>query len=172
MALSFSRPDPSSPDAVAAAGFSTTRRGYDQTEVRDLLRMVAAEMARLQEREKFLERELRTAQRGSTNSVVALDEEVVTRMLGEEAARILQTAREAASQIKLRSEDAASRMLREATDEAQRLREEAEVEAARRRQDASADAESELVMAKQQGREMVNEARAYRERVLNELARR
>jgi DivIVA domain-containing protein len=172
MALSFSRPDPSSPDAIASAGFSTSRRGYDQTEVRDLLRMVAAEMARLQEREKFLERELRTAQRGSTNSVVALDEEVVTRMLGEEAARILQTAREAASQIKIRSEDGASRMLREATDEAQRLREEAEVEAARRRQDASADAESELVMAKQQGREMVNEARAYRERVLSELARR
>ncbi len=172
MALSFSRPDPSSPDAVASAAFSTSRRGYDQTEVRDLLRMVAAEMARLQEREKFLERELRTAQRGSANSVVALDEEVVTRMLGEEAARILQTAREAASQIKIRSEDGASRMLREATDEAQRLREEAEVEAARRRQDASADAESELVMAKQQGREMVNEARAYRERVLSELARR
>ncbi|MEY2444688.1 MAG: hypothetical protein QOE00_1268 [Ilumatobacteraceae bacterium] len=134
--------------------------------------MVAAEMARLQEREKFLERELRSAQRGSTNMAVALDEEVVTRMLGEEAARILSTAREAASQIKLRSEDAGSRMLREATDEAQRLREEAEVEAARRRQDASADAESELVMAKQQGREMVNEARAYRERVLSELARR
>jgi hypothetical protein len=134
--------------------------------------MVAAEMARLQEREKFLERELRTSQRGSTNSVVALDEEVDTRMLGEEAARILQTAREAASQIKIRSEDGASRMLREATDEAQRLREEAEVEAARRRQDASADAESELMMAKQQGREMVNEARAYRERVLSELARR
>ncbi|HEX2786238.1 MAG TPA: DivIVA domain-containing protein [Ilumatobacteraceae bacterium] len=172
MALSFSRPDPSSPDAVAAASFSTSRRGYDQSEVRDLLRMVAAEMARLQEREKFLERELRSAQRGSTNSAVALDEEVVTRMLGEEAARILSTAREAASQIKIRSEDAGARMLREATDEAQRLREEAEVEAARRRQDASADAESELVMAKQQGREMVNEARAYRERVLSELARR
>ena len=172
MALSFSRPDPSSPDAVASASFSTSRRGYDQSEVRDLLRMVAAEMARLQEREKFLEREVRTAQRGLTNPAIALDEEVVTRMLGEEAARILQTAREAASQIKLRTEDAASRMLREATDEAQRLREEAEVEAARRRQDASADAESELVMAKQQGREMVNEARAYRERVLSELARR
>jgi DivIVA domain-containing protein len=172
MALSFSRPDPSSPDAVASASFSTSRRGYDQTEVRDLLRMVAAEMARLQERERFLERELRTAQRGPGASVAALDDEVVTRMLGEEAARILQTAREAASQIKLRSEDAAARVLREATDEAQRLREEAEVEAARRRQDAAADAESELVMAKQQGREMVNEARAYRERVLSELARR
>ena len=42
----------------------------------------------------------------------------------------------------------------------------------RRRADAVADAEAELAMAKQQGREMVEEARAYRERVLGELARR
>ena len=172
MAMSFSRPDPSSPNAVSAASFSTARRGFDQAEVREFLRMVAAELARLQEREKFLERELRTAQRGTPNAQVALDEELVTRLLGEEAARILQTARDGASQIKIRAEDNAARLLREATDEAQRLREEAEVEAARRRQDASSDAEAELQMAKQQGREMVNEARAYRERVLGELARR
>ncbi len=172
MALSFSRPDPSSPSAVASATFSQSRRGFDQAEVRDLLRMVAAELARLQEREKFLERELRGAQRGTTNAAVALDDEVVTRLLGEEATRILTTAREAGSQIRIRSEEGAARLLREATDEAQRLREEAEVEAARRRQDANSDAESELQMAKQQGRDMVNEARAYRERVLSELARR
>ncbi len=172
MAMSFSRPDPSSPTAVSTATFSTSRRGFEQGEVRDLLRMVAAELARLQEREKFLERELRTAQRGNPNSAVVIDDEVVTRMLGEEAARILQTAREAASQIKVRAEENSSRLLREATDEAQRLREEAELESARRRQDASSDSEAELQMAKQQGREMVNEARAYRERVLGELARR
>ncbi len=172
MAISFSRPDPSSPSAVAAATFTSTRRGYEPTEVRDLLRMVAAELARLQERETFLERELRTASRNSGASAAVLDEEVVTRMLGEEAARILQTAREGAAQIKARSEDGAARLLREATDEAQRVREEAEIEAARRRQDAAADAEAELQMAKQQGREMVNEARAYRERVLGELSRR
>ena len=172
MAMSFSRPDPSSPTAVSTATFSTSRRGFEQGEVRDLLRMVAAELARLQEREKFLERELRTAQRGNQNSAVVIDDEVVTRMLGEEAARILQTAREAASQIKVRAEENSSRLLREATDEAQRLREEAELESARRRQDASSDSEAELQMAKQQGREMVNEARAYRERVLGELARR
>lgn len=172
MAISFSRPDPSSPTAVSTANFSTSRRGYEPDEVREFLRMVAAELARLQEREKFLERELRVAQRNVPNAAVVLDEEVVTRMLGEEAARILSTAREAASQIKMRAEDGASRVLREATDEAQRLREEAEIEASRRRQDASSDAESELQMAKQQGREMVNEARAYRERVLGELARR
>jgi CHASE3 domain sensor protein len=52
------------------------------------------------------------------------------------------------------------------------VREEAELEAARRRQDTASDTEAELQMAKQQGREMVNEARAYRERVLGELARR
>lgn len=172
MAMSFSRPDPSSPNAVSSATFTTSRKGFEQGEVRDFLRMVAAELARLQEREKFLERELRAAQRSGAPAAVALDEEVVTRMLGEEAARILQTARDAGSQIKIRAEESAARLLREATDEAQRVREEAEVEAVRRRQDAAADAEAELQMAKQQGRDMVNEARAYRERVLGELARR
>ena len=134
--------------------------------------MVAAELARLQERERFLERELRTAQQSGASNVAVIDEDVATRLLGEEAVRILQTAREAATQIRTRAEDGSARLLREATDEAQRLREEAEIESARRRQDASSDAEAELQMAKQQGRDMVNEARAYRERVLSELARR
>ncbi len=172
MAISFTRPDPSAPSSVASASFTTARKGFETNEVREFLRMVAAEMARLQERERFLERELRTAQRSTSPTSVALDEELVTKMLGEEAARILHTARDGASQIKVRSEENAARLLREAADEAQRVREAAEIEAARRRTDATADAESELEMAKQQGREMVNEARAYRERVLNELARR
>jgi hypothetical protein len=42
----------------------------------------------------------------------------------------------------------------------------------RRRKEAEQDAEADLEMAKQQGREMVEEARAYRERVLGELSRR
>lgn len=172
MAISFSRPDPSSPAAVSTANFSMSRRGFDAEEVREFLRMVAAELARLQEREKFLERELRSSNRSAPSPAVALDEEIITRMLGEEAARILTTAREAANQIKARAEEGASRLLREATDEAHRVREEAEIETARRRHDAAADAEAEIEMAKQQGREMVNEARAYRERVLGELARR
>jgi len=172
MAISFTRPDPASPASVSAAQFPTSRRGFDQGEVRDFLRMVAAEQARLQERERFLERELKALQQSKATGLESIDEDTATRLLGEEAARVLQTAREAAAQIKGRAEDAASRLLREATDEAQRVREEADVEAARRRQDAAADSESELNMAKQQGRDMVNEARAYRERVLSELARR
>jgi DivIVA domain-containing protein len=172
MAMSFSRPDPSSPASVADASFSTGRRGFDQGEVRDFMRMVAAELGRLQERERFLERELRTAQSNPDLSSVELDDQALTRLLGEETARVLTTARESANEIRQKAEQAAAQMLSEASDEATRVREEAEIEASRRRSDAGADAEAELSMAKQQGREMVNEARAYRERVLSELARR
>ena len=172
MAMSFARPDPSSPASVADAAFGTSRRGFDQTEVRDFLRMVAAELGRLQERERFLERELRTAQTNPDLDNVRLDDATLTRLLGEETARVLTTAREASTEIREKAEQNAARLLSEASDEAMRMRQEAEVESSRRRADAASDAEAELAMAKQQGREMVNEARAYRERVLSELARR
>ena len=171
MAISFSRPDPSSPAAVSAASFNVSRRGFDQTEVRDFLRMVSAEMARLQERERFLESELKAMQTRGMSAPGMLDEELVTTLLGEEAARVLGTAREASSQIRLRAEEAATRLVKEASSDATRLREEAELEAVRRREDAAADAEAEIELAKQQGRDMVNEAREYREKVLTELAR-
>lgn len=172
MAISFSRPDPSSPTAVAGATFPSSRRGFDQNEVRDFLRMVSAEISRQQERITFLERELLNSQQTAPASPIELNEETITEMLGEETARIVQAAREAAGKIKGRSEETATRLVREASDEAARTREDAELEAARVRQDATSDAEAEILMAKQQGRDMVNEARAYRERVLADVARR
>ena len=172
MAISFSRPDPSSPTAVAGATFPSSRRGFDQNEVRDFLRMVSAEISRQQERITFLERELLNSQQAGSAPQIELTEETITELLGEETARIVQAAREAAGKIKVRSEETATRLVREATDEAARVREDAELEAARVRQDATSDAEAEILMAKQQGRDMVNEARAYRERVLADVARR
>ena len=172
MALSIARPDPSSPAQVSTATFTTSRKGFDSDEVREFLRMVAAELARLQDRETLLENELRLLEQTPPPSLTELDDEVVAGLLGDEATRIVATARESAAQIKTRAEEAASRLLIEANEEAQRVRAEAEIEAGRRRQDATASAEDELQMAKQQGRDMVNEARAYRERVLGELARR
>lgn len=172
MAISFSRPDPSSPTAVAGATFPSSRRGFDQNEVRDFLRMVSAEISRQQERITFLERELLNSQQAGPAPQIELNEETITELLGEETARIVQAAREAAGKIKVRSEETATRLIREATDEAARVREDAELEAARVRQDATSDAEAEILMAKQQGRDMVNEARAYRERVLADVARR
>ncbi len=169
--MSTSRPDPSSPTSIADASFGISRRGFDQAEVKDFLRMVAAELGRMRERERFLEHELQAAQFDS-GVAAQVDDEAMTRLLGEEAMRVLITARESASEIRQKAEQSAAQMLSEAGDEANRVREEAEIEASRRRGDATADAEAELSMAKHQGREMVNEARAYRERVLSELARR
>ena len=172
MAITFSRPDPSSPAAVGSAQFNVERRGYDQGEVRDFLRMVSAELARLQERERFLESEMRAMQTRGLSDPGVLDEATVTTLLGEETARVLSVAREAAQQMRARGAESAERLVREATAESARLREEAEIEVSRRRSDAVIDSESEIELAKQQGREMVNEARAYREKMLSELARR
>ena len=172
MAISFSRPDPSSPAAVGSAQFSVVRRGFEQEEVRDLLRGVSAELARLQERERFLESELRAMQTRGLSSPGALDEEMVTALLGEETARVLTSAREAAKQQIARAAETAERLVREASSDAARIRQEAEIESSRQRNDAVADVEAEIELAKQQGREMVIEAREYREKVLSELARR
>ena len=129
MAISFSRPDPSSPTAVAGATFPSSRRGFDQNEVRDFLRMVSAEISRQQERITFLERELLNSQQAGSAPQIELNEETITELLGEETARIVQAAREAAGKIKVRSEETATRLVREATDEAARVREDAELEA-------------------------------------------
>ena len=172
MAISFSRPDPSSPAAVGSAQFSVARRGFEQEEVRDLLRGVSAELARLQERERFLESELRAMQTRGLSAPGALDEEMVTALLGEETARVLTSAREAAKQQIARAAETAERLVREASSDAARIRQEAEIESSRQRNDAVADVEAEIELAKQQGREMVTEAREYREKVLSELARR
>lgn len=172
MAISFSRPDPASPSAVGAASFSPARRGFDQGEVRDFLRMVAAELARLQEREKFLESELRSMQTRGMSLPGRLDEETVTTLLGEEAARVLTTARDAGVQIRERAEESATRMVKEATEDASRMREAAMLDADMIREEATREAEAEIELAKQQGRDMVMEAREYREKVLSELSRR
>ena len=172
MAISFSRPDPSSPAAVGSAQFTVTRRGFDTEEVRDFLRSVSAELGRLQERERFLESEFRAMQTRGMSGPGVLDEETVTALLGEETARVLTVAREAAAQMRVRAAEAAERLVREANADAIRVREDADIETSRRRSDAVSDVEAELELAKQQGREMVNEAREYREKVLSELARR
>ena len=172
MAVSFSQPDPSSPAAVSSAHFGTSRRGFDPSEVRDFLRMVAAELARSQERERFLEREIIAARVPRAIDITALDEETITSLLGEETARVLTTARESAAQIRAKAEESSTRLVREAQEEAARVRELAELEASRVRDQAARDSETELVSARQHGREMVEESREYREKVVADVARR
>jgi len=172
MALDFQRPDPSSPAAVASAQFTVTRRGYREEEVRDFLRQVSVEMARLLERERFLESELKALQARGPIDVTAIDEATITELLGAEAARVLSAAREAAQAMRDRAAESAEQVLKDASREAARMLEESTLEASRRRTDVSSEAEQEIELAKQQGREMVAEVRAYRERVLADVAKR
>ena len=118
-------------------------------------------------------RELEQAREaGRHQATEDLDQATVAAKLGEEAARVLATAHEAATQIRARADETSSRLLRDAELDAARLRGDAEVEAARRRQEAEDQAESEIESAKLEGREMVAEARAIRERIFSDLTRR
>jgi DivIVA domain-containing protein len=169
MVMSPSRVDTTSPASIAAADFTTHRRGFDRDEVRALLEQVAAQIQRVQDDNARLADDLAALK---SNGAAPLDEATVADLLGEEAARVLSTARDAAAQMRAKAEEGVARLLREAQDDAARLREEAALESHRQRQDAAADVEAQIEAAKHEGRQMVAEARAVRERMLSDLARR
>jgi DivIVA domain-containing protein len=163
-------PVPSSVGDPAARQFSTSFRGYEPNEVRSYLRAVAAELDQLRAL-------LNEAQRPAPPAAlvvesVDLDEDEVTRLVGEETARVLRTAREAAADIRARAADELQRSISEATTEASRIRADADADAAQRRQRADADAHRTIEDAKAEGRQLVTEAKALRERVLSDLSRR
>lgn len=104
-------PDPASPASIAGAQFRLVRRGFDPAEVSAFLGLVARELTRLSERERVLDAELRAMRNGASAPVV--DESTVARLLGDEAARVLEAAREAAARIRERAEaDAAAEVER------------------------------------------------------------
>ncbi|HEX9994925.1 MAG TPA: DivIVA domain-containing protein [Acidimicrobiales bacterium] len=181
--------DDLSPDGIARRSFSTSFRGFDQLEVRGFLNAVAGELASLLDRQEQLRHELE-----ETKARLAAAEEAdvhrLTTVLGEETARVLEAAREAAAQIRAKAEESAATMLQEATDDAARMRAEADAVLAQRTEEADAEAarirtaaeeiraaaaaaaDGEIEAARQRGREMVGEAQVVRERVLRDLARR
>ena len=180
------------PETVVSRTFTTAFRGFDQGEVRAFLKRVSEELVAAAEREAHLRRLLQEALNKAAHPEV--DEELLTAALGEQAARLLGSAREQAASIRSEAEAKAARMLRDAENQIGRVRSEADSLLARRveevdgvtanlrnaaeadaralREQAKADAEAEIQAAKAQGREMVTEARSIRERILADLARR
>ena len=73
------QPDPSDPAAVAYAGFSNARKGFDPDEVRTFLTAVGAEIERLKTRLARTESELAVA-RSNGGDLGQLDDETVARM--------------------------------------------------------------------------------------------
>ncbi|MDQ3570803.1 MAG: DivIVA domain-containing protein [Actinomycetota bacterium] len=184
--------DPVSAEEVAHRRFAYSFRGFDTGEVRAYLDRVAEELRTSVKRERELHRRVADAEHRAAHPVI--DEDVLTRTLGEETSRILASAHEVARELKSKAEENAARILREAHAEAQRIRasaegvlversEEAELAAEEIRQAARSEVESTVSQARQEAKavvteagelaeRMVKEAEAASARVLNELSRR
>lgn len=126
---------------IARRQFSTVRKGYDPTEVRAFLNELSEVVGRIQ-REEAHEHE--RAERAETRAQLAeqLDEHRLVELLGEETARVLEAAREAAAGIRSKAEESAARMIREAQAEAHAVTDQAEREAAARRTEILAEADA------------------------------
>ncbi len=179
-------------DEVQQHHFSTVRRGFDPGEVRGMLELIAREMAGAAEREAELRTALADAERRAASPEV--DEETLTAVLGQETARVLRAARDAAADMVSRAEEEAARARAEAQEQAEQVVSRAEQHAAeriaqsdaaaadtrRRAQDeatarvehARAEADAMLVQARTECRSMVQEAQELRARVLSDLAKR
>jgi DivIVA domain-containing protein len=169
------------PETVVSRSFSAAFRGYHPTEVRQFLKNVSDELAAAGVREVELRRSLQEALAKAAHP--DLDEATLTTVLGEHAAKLLASARETAASITEDARRQADELVRDAESRVARMRHEADGLMARRvaEADASAasiqraaevEAVSRIEQATQQGKDMVAEARAVRERMLGDLSRR
>jgi DivIVA domain-containing protein len=115
------------PDDVARHTFGTVRRGFDPSEVRDYLESIAVGLRGIAEREQQLLDELTDAERRAANPV--LDEPTLSAAVGQETARVLHSAHEAADEVLTNAQTESTRILAEATEEAERALTEAAEEA-------------------------------------------
>jgi DivIVA domain-containing protein len=179
--LSISSSSSLSPDEVARHTFGTVRRGFDPGEVRTYLDYVADALRVAAEREIELRHQVAEAEHRAANPV--LDEGTLTSALGQETARVLQSAHDASHEMVTKAEAGAARLLTEAQDEIARAEGRAEQALAERTAQAEAsvteyrqrthdEAEAMMAQARSECREMIEEAQALRARVLADLSKR
>src|SRR4051812_41392345 len=102
-------PDPAGPDPDEIAGhsFTRSRKGYEEDEVRAYLVSLASQLREERRRSADQGRRLAELERRATDPR-DLDEDQVTQLLGEETARVLDTARKAANEIRGKADDYAA----------------------------------------------------------------
>jgi len=164
------------PDEMSRKTFPAVKRGgVDADAVRRYLEVVAAEVRALHEREADLRRRLADAERRAAEPEI--DEATLTKAVGTETARILQTAHDAARDVVERAEAQVSAILSEAeqaaetrTAEAEETAREviaaAEHEAATLTEAALAEAAAEREAAAGEAAELTDTARADAEALL------
>lgn len=131
-----------SPTEIAERSFAVARKGLSPNEVRSFLRRVADSVGMAQQREQDLRSDIEKLE-AKLAEPVELDERELLDALGEETARVLRSAQDAADAIRVKADERALRIVREAQEEGQRLRETTERIVAEQRQNAE-DVASEI----------------------------
>ncbi len=157
------------PERVAHAEFRSSFRGLDGAEVRSFLARVAAELRGLLEREtELLARVEAAEERQVVTAAEPLDVQQVSDMLGQETARVLSMAREAAADIKSRAHAEAAALTAAAVSEAERLRTESEGLVGERGAEAEAAAAEILARTEAAAEQLRGDSVAEAERVRQE----
>jgi DivIVA domain-containing protein len=181
------------PDEVASRVFGRKGRGYSENEVRSFLKRVAEELALARDRERELTAAMDELE-AQLRAPRPLSEQELLDSLGEETARLLRSAREAGDDIRKKADERAARLIEETSADTERKRADGEAQYADRILDAEtratemltnaggdaadtraraiAEADALIEAARVQGREMLDEAKGARERVLGDLVRR
>jgi DivIVA domain-containing protein len=152
------------PEEITNRGFASAFRGVSETEVRNFLRRVADDLRAMRGREDDLNREIERLQEQLANPPPVTEQQLLD-ALGEETARVLRSAQDAAEEIRKRAEARAQELVREAQDSAGKVREEAD-RVALARSEAAAQRATEL---QEQTEARVTELREAADRELTEL---
>jgi DivIVA domain-containing protein len=153
------------PEGIAERSFSMVKRGYSESEVRAFLRRVADEVGGLVGRERDLSYRMGQLEEAANQPPPALTDQQLITALGEETARVLGQAREAAIELRNKAEDHARRVVREAQEHVRDLRTSAQQAIETKTREAEDSARTRAA-------EIVGEARTMRERVLADLSER
>lgn len=163
------------PEDIANRSFPSARKGLDPEAVRRFLAEVAAQVRDLRaERAEFRAPIPQPRPQLATPKTpeAPIDEAALTRVLGEEMTRVLQTARESARAIVLKAERQAAELVAGAESLSQNRRAEAESSVASLMERARLEAAELIEKTKIECREMIEEARETRLKVLADLAER
>ena len=106
-----------SPEEITNRGFASAFRGVSETEVRNFLKRVADELAAARSQEADSQAQIDDLQEQLRNPPPVTEQQLLD-SLGEETARVLRSAQEAAEEIRSRAEERGAALVREAQEEA------------------------------------------------------
>ncbi|NNN21826.1 MAG: hypothetical protein HKL80_07495 [Acidimicrobiales bacterium] len=169
------------PDEIARRSFAIVKKGFDPNGVRAFLEQIALEITHLIDRERRSRQQLLEAQEMALIKP-PVDEDTLTAALGQETARILSSAREAArdllartgsevQELKEKSEKVLAERTREAEIAAEVILKKAQADSQALIEAGKQEAESLLEAVRSDCKLMVREAQDARARILADLVR-